>query len=73
MEPDVFPPAHTPGGIVMPHKPTEQEMENCGYARRKETVCPRKIGRRQPIFGGPAPLIDCASCPYHSHNIPIGG
>ncbi len=66
---DCFPSSHTGGGVRLPHIPTEEEMDNCGYAKRKEAVCPRKKGERQPIAGGPAPLIDCASCPHHPTNM----
>jgi len=70
---DIFPLAHTSGGIILPYVPTENEMNNCGYARKKEATCPRKRGQRQLIIGGFAPLIDYGSCPYHWHNMPIGG
>lgn len=71
MKKKVFPPAHTGGGLALPYSPTDEEMENCEYAKRANAVCPRKKGERQFVTGGPCPLIDCASCPHHPENQPI--
>ena len=63
-EGEVFPPSHTGGGVILPHRPTETEMENCGYAKRAGKICPRKEGQRVFIIGGRGSLINCGSCPF---------
>ena len=69
---EVFPESHTRGGIRISHIPTEEEMENCGYLKKRKAICPRKRGERQLVVDGYAQLIDCFSCPYHPINITIG-
>ena len=72
MEKEAFPPQFTRGGVQLPYTPTDEEMENCVYARKAGIICPRKEGKRQMVVGGPMPLIDCSTCPYHPGNMPIG-
>jgi len=70
---EIFPPSHTGGGVRLPYIPTKEEMENCGYAKNRKSICPRKRGERNIVAGGYSPLIDCCSCPYHPMNIPMRG
>ncbi len=68
---EVFPLQFTEGGLRLPYIPSDEEMENCGYAAGSKAKCPRKKGERKMIIGGPSPLIDCSTCHYHAGNIPI--
>jgi len=70
-EKEVFPPQFTEGGLRLPYTPSDEEMENCGYAAGSKAKCPRKKGERQMVIGGPSSLIDCSACRYHAGNIPI--
>lgn len=38
-----FPPAFDDeGGKPVPHTPSDEEMENCAFAQKAKTECPRK-------------------------------
>ena len=72
MRKEIFPEPFTKGGVQLPHIPTDEEMENCGYARKASAVCPRKERKQQMVAGGPMPPINCSTCEYHQWNMPIG-
>lgn len=52
------------GGVQVPHIPTVEEMENCGWAARNEVVCPRKEGKTTAA-GDSSELVNCSTCAYN--------
>ena len=48
-------------GVPVPHIPTEEEMESCGWVARLRIVCPRREGKTV-VTGDSSELVSCKNC-----------
>jgi hypothetical protein len=61
----LYPPKWDFEGIILPHIPSKEERENCGYKPEGYDCGKVKTG----LIGGPNLLTICKECPYHPANI----
>ena len=62
----VFPPPFIEGkgGVTIPRIPTIIEMEECGFAKEANAVCPRQEEIERMVDEALMQLINCSTCPY---------
>ena len=60
----IYPRSYSGGGVKLPHIPSKEEMNNCGYLGNGQS-CPRKNGQRKVPAGGRGSLINCSTCSFH--------